>query len=85
MKLIDYVIQITKDIKKLINSNNFNNKFDMSVEEFIVKCYCPAYFKCLQNTSYEKPYKVIKYDDNDCKYIYPDNLGKCKECWNREI
>jgi len=94
MKLIYYVIQNAEEISKFINSNNFNNKFNMSIEDFIIKCYCPSYFECLVNTLYEKPYKSIEYDDNDtndieynddCEYIYPDNEDKCKECWNREI
>jgi len=88
MKLIDYVIQNAKDIQHLINSNNFNDRFNMSIEEFIIECYCPSEFECLENTIYEKPYKLVNNNTNnidDCEYIYPDNENKCSECWNREI
>lgn len=82
MKLIDYVINIDKNINTM---KTIAKHYNIDVKDFILQNYCPSYFKCLNDTPYANPLQQYKKDKTDCLFRHIDNFNKCKTCWERKV
>jgi len=82
MKLIDYIMQTSEEIKDIKYYAEYHK---ITLDDYIFDSYCPSYFECLKNTPYEKPYSKYKKQKDECKYNFEIDGNKCKECWDREV